>query len=63
MEKEKTKRKRKKVVVAEPKQRGGKRAGAGKPKIDGLKRRSTTATDAEWVAMKEAQRNVRVRIA
>jgi hypothetical protein len=43
------------------KQRGGTRAGAGRPRLDGLKRHTTTATDDEWQAMLSARHAIRQR--
>lgn len=43
------------------KSRGGTRAGAGRPKVRGLKRRTTTATDDEWQAMISARNEIRQR--
>jgi hypothetical protein len=43
------------------KEHGGKRDGAGRPKIEGLKKRTTTATDAEWNAMLRARARYRLQ--
>lgn len=49
------------IFIQQAKPRGGTRAGAGRPKVRGLKRRSTTATDDEWQAMISARNEIRQR--
>lgn len=49
------------IFIQQAKPRGGTRAGAGRPKVHGLKRRSTTATDDEWQAMISARNEIRQR--
>ena len=49
------------IFIQQAKPRGGTRAGAGRPKVVGLKRRSTTATDDEWQAMISARNEIRQR--
>lgn len=49
------------IFIQQAKSRGGTRAGAGRPKVRGLKRRSTTATDDEWQAMISARNEIRQR--
>lgn len=49
------------IFIQQAKLRGGTRAGAGRPKVHGLKRRSTTATDDEWQAMISARNEIRQR--
>ena len=49
------------IFIQQAKPRVGTRAGAGRPKVVGLKRRSTTATDDEWQAMISARNEIRQR--